>query len=133
MSKPQYPTNIQEAALALDTIKPGWHERIDVSKLNMSKYDDCILGQLFGFREGLAKFDKHPSFNDASDDKIFGCVAKHADWITAIEARHNGGVTAITPIYQKTLTHIELSIGGVTVKIQQKEVQQIIKALQNYA
>lgn len=38
----------------LDSVKPGWADKISLNKLNMEAGDDCILGQLYGmFETGL--------------------------------------------------------------------------------
>lgn len=47
--------DVRNAALALDTLLPGWFRRVDVERLNISEPCLCILGQAIG--EGQR--DKH--------------------------------------------------------------------------
>jgi len=56
------PKTVGEAAILLDEIKPGWHDQIDVNKLNQNLCDKCILGQLYGGywnAVGLIKHDEY--------------------------------------------------------------------------
>ena len=36
------------AARVLDTMNPGWESRININRLNMASFTDCVLGQLYG-------------------------------------------------------------------------------------
>jgi hypothetical protein len=45
---------VQRGAQLLDEKVPDWRSKIDVERLDISDFRDCILGQLFGsYRTGL--------------------------------------------------------------------------------
>lgn len=38
----------------MDIFLPGWHRQIDMDRLNLAYYEDCILGQCFkGYSRGM--------------------------------------------------------------------------------
>jgi hypothetical protein len=39
---------VASGAIYLDSKMPDWHERINVSQLDMHSTSNCVLGQLFG-------------------------------------------------------------------------------------
>lgn len=40
---------VKKEAKNLDKHVPGWHDRIDLDKLNMFSPEDCVIGQLYGY------------------------------------------------------------------------------------
>jgi hypothetical protein len=49
---------VSAGAVLLDEQRPGWYAQIDLQRLDMDSYDDCVLGQLFGsFEGGLETLD----------------------------------------------------------------------------
>lgn len=38
---------VREWAAVLDQVRPDWHERIDLDKLDLNLYSKCVLGQVF--------------------------------------------------------------------------------------
>ena len=52
-SYPEITARVQKGAALLDTMKPGWYERINIDKLDIKCQKNCILGQVYGdFRTG---------------------------------------------------------------------------------
>lgn len=46
---------VQRGANLLDQVRPGWHTRVDITRLHLGSCTRCVLGQLFGeFRGGTA-------------------------------------------------------------------------------
>lgn len=43
-------TRVARGAAHLDTVRPGWHDRIDVGTLTLHDPCGCVLGQLCGTR-----------------------------------------------------------------------------------
>lgn len=104
-----YPRSISEAAQTLDKYDIEWASKIDVSKLNMTDGEDCILGQLLRDEvESEENCDTHyqglkllfgiDTINDRNDiyqnDAIFGKNASKLDWEIEIikrEPHHNVG------------------------------------------
>lgn len=41
------PNRVRAGALIMDSVKPGWADKIDVSRLRVERIDDCIVGQAF--------------------------------------------------------------------------------------
>lgn len=57
----QHPRSVTDAYAAagaahLDKVLPGWHEKIDLDRLNIRFFNDCILGQL----NSIPGFGQHP-------------------------------------------------------------------------
>ena len=42
--------DIDRAAARLDVLVPKWAQRIDLGRLDLNDSQDCILGQVFGYR-----------------------------------------------------------------------------------
>ena len=42
--------HIDRAAARLDVLVPKWAQRIDLERLDLNDSQDCILGQVFGYR-----------------------------------------------------------------------------------
>lgn len=90
----KYPNSISDAAKILDKVKPDWHNKIDISALNMVEGDDCILGQLYHhYIDGMEEIfcldledvpDNDPIY---LGDSIFGKLASKEDWIKEINSR----------------------------------------------
>lgn len=58
---------IEQAADVLSEIAPDWEYRVNVSRLDMASFTDCVLGQVFGgFRAGLPQFASVPNGLDLS-------------------------------------------------------------------
>lgn len=81
----------------LDEKVPGWHDRIDLSRLDMWDEARCILGQLFDdFFDGAAElelqeedtytsgFDRRPELTDPVN-----YTHLHAEWIRVITDRRS--------------------------------------------
>ncbi|WP_434439738.1 hypothetical protein [Lentzea sp. E54] len=78
----------------LDEKQPRWHDRIELSRLDMESGDACILGQLYwnptldlGYSLGLDALDiwgrsSAHGFND--DDAEFGDL--YAEWVAALRS-----------------------------------------------
>lgn len=50
---------VEEAALLLDKIVPGWNRHINEASFDIKSFKDCILGQVFGSGlEGRVAFAK---------------------------------------------------------------------------
>lgn len=85
-----YPTSICEAALLLDRVKPGWENRIDKNRINMSGGSFCILGQLYGgyYNGTIELFGfKYGSSGGKTGDSIFGTQTDEKYWIKEIDKR----------------------------------------------
>lgn len=51
---------VRVTATDLDELRPGWHDGLDLHRLNMYTTCDCVLGQLFGSHErGLTALAHH--------------------------------------------------------------------------
>lgn len=86
-------SDVRKGASVLDKMCPGWFDRIDVDRIDMTSWDDCILGQLYGvFHTGLRELDLH-------DASLFGficgstwdctCHELKDPWIVEIMDRRN--------------------------------------------
>jgi hypothetical protein len=85
---------VAQAAKVLDEVLPGWHMKVDPSKLNMGSMDMCVLGQachdipkriLCGYGHGSALLDKqgHSTWNTP----IFSSNIFRDDWRSEISNR----------------------------------------------
>lgn len=76
---------VAAGARFLDEHEPGWWQRINVSRLNLSDSCRCIRGQLDGdadeFDPNLG-FDIYPLDDDAAYDELT------AEWRRVITSRH---------------------------------------------
>ena len=88
-----FPNSIEEAAIMLDRVKPGWENKIDVERLNMGEYDRCILGQLYDghYNEGIKElFNKNTYDNTTKNRSEIFCSADSKDtWLSEINKRLN--------------------------------------------
>jgi hypothetical protein len=51
-------SRVLRGAMVLDEHAPGWHQRIDLEKLDISSPFRCVLGQVFGhYIEGLVSLN----------------------------------------------------------------------------
>jgi hypothetical protein len=51
-----FETRIERGMRLLDELEPGWRERVDLGRLDMSSCLTCILGQLYGdYTQGLSE------------------------------------------------------------------------------
>lgn len=79
----------------LDKMRPGWDERIDLTRLDLNKPCDCVVGQEFGgdYRDGLAhlglvEYDRDkgkeifsaPDCGFAIGDNQWYCDSNHTLW-----------------------------------------------------
>lgn len=48
MTPAEYPPEVAEAIKAMDTIYPGWAEKIDLDEFDISHADYCVAGLLSG-------------------------------------------------------------------------------------
>lgn len=60
----KFKVGVQDGMVLFDLMIPGWHNRIDVRRLKMQSFTDCILGQLYGFPEKCSQEEYHRRFND---------------------------------------------------------------------
>lgn len=44
----QVRARVAAGAAYLDVVKPGWHNKIDVERLNLASCHQCVIGQLVG-------------------------------------------------------------------------------------
>lgn len=44
----QVRARVAAGAAFLDVLKPGWDDKIDLAKLDVRDFDNCVLGQLVG-------------------------------------------------------------------------------------
>lgn len=59
---------VQRGAALLDQVRPGWHTRIDITRLNLGSCDRCVLGQEYGdFTHGALAL-----FTDPGDVIAYG-------------------------------------------------------------
>jgi hypothetical protein len=95
-------TNVKEGAILLDKEKPGWYNKIDINRLDMTGHRSCILGQLYGEYEigDTALFGKNERRSD--DDMAFGSEVDKNEWIKEIEARQ--------PDFKWALSQIEHNV-----------------------
>lgn len=87
-----YPETIEGAASILDAAKPEWRTKINVSKLDMSRDDYCILGQLYGhWKNGIDKLfgTSYSVGRNLAHDNIFGTYANQKEWIKMIQNEIN--------------------------------------------
>jgi len=85
---------IEQAASFLDQNEPGWFDRIDTLRLDITSVQDCIMGQLFG-----NWYDAPYSYNSFKYSIwAFECEASTCDWIEAIHERKENGVTEVPAI-----------------------------------
>lgn len=85
------PKSVKVAAKLLDKVMPGWYKKISLSRLNMSWYLDCILGQLYGeYDKGIKKLFG-VSCTEVSTDtlKVFFGKVYENQWISEINERLN--------------------------------------------
>jgi hypothetical protein len=81
-------------AMLLDTNVPDWIDRIDLSRLNVGRCQDCLLGQLFGsYQFGLSGLGLYQGkemssygFNTNSDNE-FGYEELTEAWRDLIARR----------------------------------------------
>ena len=88
------PTSIRDGARLLDKAKPGWEKIIDTCLLNMSRADECILGQLYGsYNKGVEELFNtrmgELAWESSRRDFVFGDDVEEKDWIIEIEKRLN--------------------------------------------
>jgi hypothetical protein len=67
---------INKGAALLDRKCPNWHEEIDLSRLDLSCTENCILGQLYGgFTTGVRQVLWRPFFWPQLKPADFGFMA----------------------------------------------------------
>lgn len=54
------PHDVNEAALMLDNLVPGWADQIDEEQLDLNDPFDCILGQLLRGQYYMYEFESKP-------------------------------------------------------------------------
>lgn len=93
--------HVATAALWLDEVRPGWAQRIDEGVLDMTSFDHCILGQLFGVtavwwqpwtwgahRSGYGRAMDHLRRTEVDVyTPVFACASFQDAWIAAIADR----------------------------------------------
>ncbi len=98
---------VNRGAKLLDKEYPGWEKKINLTKLDTSDYQCCVLGQLYGdFELGLIRLDLLDSFiedkvsyygfypydflsNDDYQFEIKTIKYSNALWKSAIKTRRN--------------------------------------------
>jgi hypothetical protein len=106
------PQRVARGAALLDEKLPGWHERIDLDRLDLASSCDCVLGQEFAdhsdakadvdpYAVGLDKLDLwgfeaaedgFESYSEHDDDEADADhAALTAEWKRVILARRGGG------------------------------------------
>lgn len=85
-------TYVETAAARLDTLKPGWHGRIDVNRLDLNNYTNCILGQAFGVVRAEEVY--YNEFRDTPVRTVFLNNRHRPGWREAIKARETELATA---------------------------------------
>jgi hypothetical protein len=88
--KYKYPNTIEGAVAVLNIARPGWREKIDVEKLDMGEWANCILGQVFGdYYKGFKELFDSPASEyewvSYGRDEVFGSRASIKAWIKFIE------------------------------------------------
>jgi hypothetical protein len=48
-----YAERVARGVAILDEIEPGWRSEIDAATLDIAKSEYCIIGQLFGWSDGV--------------------------------------------------------------------------------
>lgn len=43
-----YERRVAKGAVRLDAVYPGWYDKIDLDRLDLSHWQLCVLGQLYG-------------------------------------------------------------------------------------
>jgi len=79
------PKVLRGAAL-LDEIRPGWEFEIDLGSLDLSRYNKCILGQLYdgSFNAGLLRLFGTFDTRKAGEHGFGGTTE---EWVALIQAR----------------------------------------------
>lgn len=70
-------TRAAAGARVMDDVFPGWHDKIDLDRLDMSRTDACVLGQVdAGYWHAVDAVKDHPSADahdvDGNDAFAFG-------------------------------------------------------------
>lgn len=93
--KPNAEAQVKKGAELLDQENRGWYWDVNIDALNMSYWNSCILGQLYGsYTGGLSELDmadseaeEHGLFRDNDDYHEL-----HELWINEINARRDGSI-----------------------------------------
>jgi hypothetical protein len=88
---------VAAGAALLDERVPGWHDAIDVDRLDIDSPTQCVLGQLYG--DYLAGEDALSELADSWSSAVsYGFVERDVDgdeltdaWRALIEQRQTGG------------------------------------------
>lgn len=75
-------TRVERGASLMDKLRPGWHNEIDIKRLNFFTLTNCILGQTVGF---FTTLPDTPEGQPALEYHGFG--------MTPQEARHDSAFT----------------------------------------
>lgn len=76
-----YEKNVAVGSAWLDTIKPGWHRTIDLVRLDVSGWDDCVLGQTIGGFAGYNEIYKNMAL---AEERGFLIRMKGSKWLRVI-------------------------------------------------
>ncbi len=92
----QFGARIARGAAYLDERAPGWRQRINLGRLNLSECTRCVLGQLAGGHEAIWEYILRSfgidEFDNADYDMGFNCHDEELfadltdEWVQYIEA-----------------------------------------------
>lgn len=100
MSELTIPERVAAGAAYLDRVMPGWWQRIDLERLDLSSTCNCVLGQEFG-HFAAAPEDAYLNAGDAYAkgfdihfrDEFGSYEPLTAEWRRLIESRRAGAVS----------------------------------------
>ena len=79
---------VQDRAIWLDTVRPGWERFIDLGKLQMSDCTMCMLGQVFADDARTSDWDDgydYASYELEDWSRVYGSVKGERIWPFGIE------------------------------------------------
>lgn len=82
--------NVKRGIALLDEKHPGWEREINIENLNLSSYEDCMLGQLFE-RQAMPSetpYDAGLRILGLELGKFYGFVGDtRSEWVSEIKIR----------------------------------------------
>lgn len=80
------PLRVSNGMQWLDAVRPGWFDRIDLQRFDMTSTTDCVYGQVFGSLDSYGAQTKwlQQSGFDAVGQEIFEL---EAEWLRMIKER----------------------------------------------
>ena len=97
-----YDTRVARGAALLDEKLPGWWQRVDLDRLDLSKCTDCVLGQLTGDYDSMAttlligpRANKYPLRGNAKAARLgFTLPPSDAEWLSPMRLAEWAALTA---------------------------------------